>query len=100
MTEIIDILISNGSLGVFAGFLVWLYTNMQRRMDALVDKFPTALTPLSFGHADGVVEELFAWVFFVEAAGALRVVGRFAGQLFEVVGNLLVVQRLTEGFGV
>ena len=39
MTEMIDILISNGSLGVFAGFLVWLYTNMQKRMDSLVDKF-------------------------------------------------------------
>ena len=34
-----DILLNHGSLGIFAAFLIWLYTNMQKRMDELVDKF-------------------------------------------------------------
>ena len=29
----------HGSLGLFAAFLIWLYTDMQKRMDALVDRF-------------------------------------------------------------
>jgi len=36
---IFDILLNHGSLGIFAAFLVWLYMNMQQRMDELVDKF-------------------------------------------------------------
>lgn len=36
---IFDVLLNHGSLGVFAAFLVWLYMNMQKRMDELVDKF-------------------------------------------------------------
>ena len=36
---IFDILLNHGSLGIFAAFLVWLYMNMQKRMDELVDKF-------------------------------------------------------------
>ena len=34
-----DVLLNHGSLGIFAAFLIWLYTNMQKRMDELVDKF-------------------------------------------------------------
>lgn len=34
-----DVLLNHGSLGIFAAFLVWLYMNMQKRMDELVDKF-------------------------------------------------------------
>ena len=33
------VLLNHGSLGIFAAFLIWLYTNMQKRMDELVDKF-------------------------------------------------------------
>jgi methyl-accepting chemotaxis protein len=36
---VFDILLNHGSLGIFAAFLVWLYMNMQQRMDELVDKF-------------------------------------------------------------
>jgi len=31
--------LDHGSLGLFAAFLIWLYTDMQKRMDALVDRF-------------------------------------------------------------
>lgn len=34
-----EILLDHGSLGLFAAFLIWLYTDMQKRMDALVDRF-------------------------------------------------------------
>ena len=39
MDSMLDILLNHGSLGVFAAFLIWLYTNMQQRMDELVNKF-------------------------------------------------------------
>lgn len=35
----LEILLDHGSLGLFAAFLIWLYTDMQKRMDALVDRF-------------------------------------------------------------
>jgi methyl-accepting chemotaxis protein len=38
MDSMLDILLNHGSLGVFAAFLIWLYTNMQQRMDELVNK--------------------------------------------------------------
>jgi len=38
-TELLDF----GALGIFAGFLVWLYVGMQRRLDALVEKFQIQL---------------------------------------------------------
>jgi len=39
MGPMIELLLNHGSLGIFAAFLVWLYMNMQKRMDELVDKF-------------------------------------------------------------
>ena len=39
MGPMIEMLLNHGSLGIFAAFLVWLYMNMQKRMDELVDKF-------------------------------------------------------------
>jgi methyl-accepting chemotaxis protein len=39
MGSMFDMLLNHGSLGIFAAFLIWLYTNMQKRMDELVDKF-------------------------------------------------------------
>lgn len=39
MGSMIEMLLNHGSLGIFAAFLIWLYTNMQKRMDELVDKF-------------------------------------------------------------
>ena len=41
---IIDALLEYGSMGLFAAFLVWQHLNMQKRFDALVDKFQTQLT--------------------------------------------------------
>tara|TARA_B100000214_G_scaffold323364_1_gene259775 strand:- start:1388 stop:1861 length:474 start_codon:yes stop_codon:yes gene_type:complete len=43
MDSMLDILLNHGSLGVFAAFLIWLYTNMQQRMDELVNKFQTQI---------------------------------------------------------
>tara|TARA_A100001515_G_scaffold89220_1_gene70926 strand:- start:585 stop:1040 length:456 start_codon:yes stop_codon:yes gene_type:complete len=39
MESMLEILLDHGSLGLFAAFLIWLYTDMQKRMDALVDRF-------------------------------------------------------------
>lgn len=38
-TELLDF----GALGIFAGFLVWLYVGMQKRLDALVERFQSQL---------------------------------------------------------
>ena len=38
-TELLDF----GALGIFAGFLVWLYVGMQKRLDGLVEKFQIQL---------------------------------------------------------
>jgi hypothetical protein len=40
---VLEMLLDHGSLGIFAAFLIWLYTNMQARMDALVDRFQVQL---------------------------------------------------------
>ena len=45
-----DILLNHGSLGIFAAFLIWLYTNMQKRMDELVDKFQGQLEEIRKDH--------------------------------------------------
>ncbi len=46
MDSMLDILLNHGSLGVFAAFLIWLYTNMQQRMDELVNKFQTQINEM------------------------------------------------------
>lgn len=38
-----ELLLDHGSLGLFAAFLIWLYTSMQKRMDSLVDRFQDQL---------------------------------------------------------
>ena len=50
MTEILEMLLDHGSLGIFAAFLIWLYTNMQARMDALVDRFQVQLEEMQNIH--------------------------------------------------
>ena len=47
MNDIIELLLDHGSLGIFAAFLVWLYTNMQKRMDKLVDRFQEQLSQIN-----------------------------------------------------
>jgi len=41
---ILDALLEYGSMGLFAAFLVWQHLSMQKRFDALVDKFQIQLT--------------------------------------------------------
>tara|TARA_B100000131_G_scaffold319256_2_gene364791 strand:- start:487 stop:840 length:354 start_codon:yes stop_codon:yes gene_type:complete len=42
-TELLDF----GALGIFAGFLVWLYIGMQKRLDALVERFQDQLDKIN-----------------------------------------------------
>jgi ribosome-binding protein aMBF1 (putative translation factor) len=42
-TELLDF----GALGLFAGFLIYLYISMQKRLDALVDKFQQQLDKIN-----------------------------------------------------
>tara|TARA_Y100000592_G_scaffold100967_1_gene184150 strand:+ start:3740 stop:4198 length:459 start_codon:yes stop_codon:yes gene_type:complete len=46
MTEITQALLEYGSMGIFAGFLVWQHLSMQKRLDALVQRFQTQLEQL------------------------------------------------------
>ena len=46
MTEITQALLEYGSMGIFAGFLVWQHLSMQKRLDALVQRFQTQLDQL------------------------------------------------------
>jgi hypothetical protein len=43
MDSVLELLLDHGSLGLFAAFLIWLYTSMQKRMDSLVDRFQDQL---------------------------------------------------------
>ena len=47
---VLEMLLDHGSLGIFAAFLIWLYTNMQARMDALVDRFQAQLEEMQNIH--------------------------------------------------
>ena len=47
---VLEMLLNHGSLGIFAAFLIWLYTNMQARMDALVDRFQVQLEEMQNIH--------------------------------------------------
>ena len=52
MGSMIEMLLNHGSLGIFAAFLVWLYTSMQKRMDELIDRFQGQLDEMSKIHKD------------------------------------------------
>lgn len=54
---ITEILLEYGSLGLFAAFLVWQHLSMQKRFDALVDKFQTQLEKLR-GEQKEDIEEM------------------------------------------
>lgn len=53
---ITEILLEYGSLGLFAAFLVWQHLSMQKRFDALVDKFQTQLEKLRGEQKDDIEE--------------------------------------------
>ena len=52
MESMLEILLDHGSLGVFAAFLIWLYTNMQKRMDELTDRFQGQLEEMGKIHKE------------------------------------------------
>lgn len=42
-SSIFNVLFEYGSLGIFAGFLVWQHLSMQKRIDSLIEKFQDQL---------------------------------------------------------
>ena len=52
MESMFEMLLDHGSLGIFAAFLIWLYTDMQKRMDDLVDRFQSQLEEMGKIHKD------------------------------------------------
>ena len=52
-TELLDF----GALGLFAGFLVWLYVGMQKRLDSLVERFQDQLNKINEDY-DGRIEKM------------------------------------------
>ena len=54
--EIMDLLLDHGSLGVFAAFLIWLYTSMQKRMDLLVESFQKQLVEIRKEYKEDVTD--------------------------------------------
>ena len=46
MEDMVGILFDYGSLGIFAVFLIWQHLSMQKRFDALVDKFQGQLAEI------------------------------------------------------
>lgn len=49
-TELLDF----GALGIFAGFLVWLYVGMQKRLDSLVERFQSQLSGINKDYDDRI----------------------------------------------
>ena len=49
-TELLDF----GALGIFAGFLVWLYVGMQKRLDSLVERFQSQLDGINKDYDDRI----------------------------------------------
>lgn len=54
---ITEILLEYGALGLFAAFLVWQHLSMQKRFDALVDKFQKQLEKMR-GEQKEDIEEM------------------------------------------
>jgi len=50
----IEQLLNYGSLGIFAGFLIYLYFGMQKRMDKLVESFQEQLREIDAGFENRV----------------------------------------------
>ena len=55
MTEaLLQTLTDYGALGVFAGFLVWQFIALQKRLDKLVENFQTQLDKINVGYDDRI----------------------------------------------
>jgi DNA anti-recombination protein RmuC len=54
MEALVDSLLADGHLGVFAAFLVYQFVTMQKRMDALVENFQKQLKEINEDYDDRV----------------------------------------------
>ena len=55
MTDaLLQTLTDYGALGVFAGFLVWQFIALQKRLDKLVENFQTQLDKINVGYDDRI----------------------------------------------
>ena len=57
MEALVDSLLADGHLGVFAAFLVYQFVTMQKRMDALVENFQKQLKEINDEY-DGRIEKM------------------------------------------
>ena len=53
-TDILSVFLEYGSLGLFAAFLVWQHTSMQKRFDKLVEKFQDQIETIRSDHKKDV----------------------------------------------
>jgi DNA anti-recombination protein RmuC len=51
---LLNTLTDYGALGLFAGFLIYLYLGMQKRMDSLVEKFQDQLDKINTNYDDRI----------------------------------------------
>jgi len=55
MTDaLLQTLTDYGALGLFAGFLVWQFIGLQKRLDKLVENFQTQLAQINTGYDDRI----------------------------------------------
>ena len=47
MDPLLDQLIQGGAMGLFAAFLIWQHVGMQKRLDALVERFQEQLDKIN-----------------------------------------------------
>ena len=93
--ELIRQLIDFGGLGGFAGFLVWQFLQMQRRLDTLVEKFQEQVKEISDDH-DTRVEKMRARYDIVIAdirTDCAATVERLQGEVKEAQRELLNRER-------
>ena len=59
--ELIAQLFDFGALGLFAGFLIYLYFNQQKRLDAVLEQFKVQLKEIEIGHEErvGIMRERY-----------------------------------------
>ena len=55
-TDILSVFLEYGSLGLFAAFLVWQHTSMQKRFDKLVERFQDQIETIRSDHKKDVEE--------------------------------------------
>ncbi len=53
-TGLIEQLLDFGALGIFAGFLIWQFVGLQKRLDKLVSDFQTQLKEINDDYDDRI----------------------------------------------